>query len=68
MPNIRKKLMCKFQEHLTSGHTGQAEEWTGRQTLIYRNLLAMAGGSNKTFAYIYQRLNHYISESFFVKT
>ena len=47
--------MCKFQEHLnfwrhrrTSGDTeGQAEGWMERQTLIYRNLLAMAGAPIK---------------------
>ena len=75
--------MCKFKETYTSKKTdGQTEGWMkdgqndeqkdklkDRQTLTNADKLSDHGrGSNKTFAYICQCINHYISQSFFIKT
>ena len=78
MSNITKKLCVNSKKtytfEKTEGRTeGQKDGWKDglevTQTLTNPDKPSSYGwGSNKTFAYICQEINHYISQSFFIMT
>ena len=83
MPSITKIWCVNSKKTYTSKKTdGQTEGWMkdgqndeqkdklkDRQTLTNPDKPSSHGwGSNKTFAYICHCINHYISQSFFIKT